>query len=417
MTVINLVATQRLLTITLLLAVSFAPTIACGEDLSSLVVQRLQAMKNVAAYKWQENLPIEDIAREEVVLASAVRHGLRYKLTKNSSLHFFETQIDAAKEIQGYWFGVWQRQPELRPDTVMDLNLEIRPALIRLGKSITAALADKGKKLGGLKVEGLSKATATKLAEAARDVEIYPDQLAQILDSGLLRVGTTGDYPPFSSRQGSGPNDGPPQGIDIDLAADLASSLGVEIEWIPSSWPALMNDLQNGRYDIGMSGISINLQRQQTAFFSRPYHRGGKTPIIRCADSEKYYSLSSIDQPDTRLIVNPGGTNQGFVTANINAANIRVFEDNRSIFDEILNHRADVMITDQIEVRLQQSRHAELCAAMGSATLTFSEKAFLLPQDIVWKEFVDTWLAKRQGEGFVKQVFNRHLPATSDVLN
>ena len=417
MTRLHLTATLRLLTMSLLLTASFQASNASGDDLSSLVAQRLHAMKDVAAYKWQQNLPIEDIPREKLVLASAVHHGLRYRLTQQSSLQFFEIQIEAAKEVQRYWFGQWQRKSQSPPDVVIDLDQEIRPELIRLGKNITAALARKGKKLGGLEVEGLSRTTATKLAVAARAVTVYPNVLAQILDSGLLRVGTTGDYPPFSSRSNAGPKQGSREGIDIDLAVDLGRSLGVEIEWVPSSWPELMNDLHGGLFDIGMSGVSINLLRQQTAFFSRPYHRGGKTPIIRCSDSEKYSSLLTIDQPATRLIVNPGGTNQGFVSAHIKKAKVRVFEDNRSIFDEILNHRADVMITDQIEVRLQVTQHEELCNAMGDATLTFSEKAYLLPQDIVWKEFVDTWLAMRQHEGLVKQVFDRHLPAKPDVVN
>jgi cyclohexadienyl dehydratase len=382
---------------------------AAADDLSQLVEQRLGYMKDVAAYKWQHQLAIENIEREVVVLNAAQNQGLRFGLTKNSSRHFFSVQISAAKEIQRYWFAQWQSHPERAPENAASLEHEVRPALLSLGEAITAALAAGNTNLSGLKIEGLSSATAKQLDAAANAVTTYPNQLAQVLDNGVLRVGTTGDYAPFSFRPDSSDGSVSWSGIDIDLANSLAQSLGVKIQWIHTSWPTLMNDLHSGRYDIGMSGISINLTRQQTAFFSTAYRRGGKALLIRCSDNDKYRSLEDIDQNDTRVIVNPGGTNQKFTDANIHKASITIHEDNRSIFNEIIDHNADVMVTDKIEIELQTKRHPELCAAMGEKTLTYSEKGFLLPQDIVWKVYVDTWLNMRSGDGTLEKLFNTHL--------
>jgi cyclohexadienyl dehydratase len=382
---------------------------ASADDLSQLVEQRLSYMKDVAAYKWQHKLAIENIEREVVVLDAAQNQGFRFGLTKGSSRHFFSVQISAAKEIKRYWFSQWQSHSERAPENVASLEHEVRPALLSLGEAITATLAEGRANLSDLKIEGLSSAMANQLDVAANAVTTYPNRLAQVLDSGVLRVGTTGDYAPFSFRPDSSDGSVSWSGIDIDLAQNLAQSLGVEIHWIHTSWPTLMNDLHDGRYDIGMSGISINLTRQQTAFFSNAYQRGGKAPLIRCVDSEKYHSLEDIDQADTRVIVNPGGTNQKFTDANIHQASIAVHEDNRSIFNEIINHNADVMFTDKIEIELQSMRHPELCAAMAEQTLTYSEKGFLLPQDIVWKGYVDTWLNMRSGDGTLEKLFNKHL--------
>ncbi len=389
---------------TFLLALS-----ASAKDLTQLVEQRLGYMKDVAAYKWQHKLAIENIEREAVVLNAAQSQGFRFGLTKDSSVHFFAIQISAAKEIQRHWFQQWHSHPNSVPENTASLEREIRPALLSLGEAITAALASGETTLAGLNVEGLSNAMANQLDAAARAVTTYPNQLVQVLDSGVLRVGTTGDYAPFSFLPDSSDNSAQWSGIDIDLAKDLAQTLGVEIQWVHTSWPTLMNDLHSGRYDIGMSGISINLTRQQTAFFSNAYRRGGKAPLIRCADNSKFRSLGDIDQSDTRVIVNPGGTNQKFTDANIHKASIAVHDDNRSIFNEIINDKADVMFTDKIEIELQTKRHHQLCAAMGEQTLTYSEKGYLLPQDIVWKMYVDTWLNTRSGDGTLEKLFNKHL--------
>ena len=366
-------------------------------------------MKDVAAFKWQHGLPIENLEREKIVLASAIQQGLHFQLTKDSSQAFFEVQIDAAKEIQGYWFEQWRKKPGSIPQSSVDLDGEIRPALILLGQSITAELAMGSPGLASLTIEGLSSATVARLGDVARTVEVYPDRLTQVLDTGVLRVGTTGDYAPFSYRGEQNSSASQWSGIDIDLAQDLALSLGVKIQWVHTSWPELMNDLHSGRYDIGMSGISISQQRKKTAYFSTPYHSGGKTPLIRCSDDQKYSSLAAIDKPQTRLVVNPGGTNQKFVNLNIHKAKVLVHNDNRSIFNELIMNRADVMITDQIEVRLRSGLHSELCAAMGNQTLTFSEKAFLLPQDKTWRDTINGWLKQRLDDGLVDKLFDLHL--------
>jgi cyclohexadienyl dehydratase len=403
------------ITTALILSIVLITQSAFADQLLPLVEQRLGYMKDVAAYKWQHSLPIENRERENVVLASAVNQGLRFGLTEDSSRRFFAAQIKAAKEVQAFWFKQWQTKPDSIPETAADLKGEIRPALLHLGERITAQLVVSQLDLSSLSIEGLSSTTAGQLNVAAKAVEVYPNRLRQILDTGTLRVGTTGDYAPFSYSPDSLSSSKKWRGIDIDLAKNLAASLGVEVRWVPTSWPDLMNDLHSGRYDIGMSGISISQQRKETAFFSTPYYQGGKTPVIRCRDSEAYYSLKTIDAPLTRIIVNPGGTNQKYVNANIHRANILVHNDNRSIFDELILNRADVMITDKIEVKLQVALHPELCAAMGEQTLTFSEKAYLLPRDKIWKETVDSWLNEILHEGTVKNLVGTHLSAQDSI--
>jgi chorismate mutase-like protein len=230
----------------------------------------------------------------------------------------------------------------------------------------------------------LSFSLALGVASAAET-----SRLDEILARGVLRVGTTGDYKPFSYRD---PANGDFVGLDIELAQSLAKSLGVKLELVPTSWPALMKDFGAGRFDIGMSGISVTLERQQRAFFSQPYQRDGKTPIARCTDASRFQTLQQIDQPGVRVVFNPGGTNERFAREHLRQAQLIVFPDNTRVFDEIVAGRADLMMTDAIETRLQARLHPELCAIHPDAPFDFSEKAYLLPRDTVFKAYVDQWL-------------------------
>lgn len=391
-----------------LLCFSCSAAASEAPSLEQLINQRLGHMHDVARYKWLNKLPIEDLERESAVLAAAERSGLQNGITTTSSRRFFSLQIEAAKEIQRYWFEQWHDSME-PPIAAPDLRADIRPKLITLGAQILEKLTRANSVQVTVQAIGLSHETASKMSRAVAEIDRYSNQLTQITDSGVLRVGTTFDYAPFSYKQ----NDGP-QGIDVALAQNLARSLGVNVVWVETSWPTLMQDLKEGLFDIGMSGISLNLARQKVAFFSLPHHTGGKTPIGRCSDKKRFSHLEQIDQPTTRIIVNPGGTNQRFVDSTIKNANIRVHADNRTIFHELLNETADVMFTDAIEVRLQTSIHPDLCGLLAGKTLTFQQKGFLMPQDIEFKLYVDAWLNQRIAEGLVEKTFSHHLSAITE---
>ncbi len=225
--------------------------------------------------------------------------------------------------------------------------------------------------------------------------------LDNIMDSKILRVGTTGDYKPFTYLNGT-----QYEGIDIELARDLAKSLNAKVKFIKTSWPTLIKDLEENKFDIAMGGISKKLQRQQVGLFSKGYLTTGKTPISRCDDKDKYQNLRSIDQPHIKVIVNPGGTNHKFVSEHIKFASVLIYNDNKTIFDQIKNKKADVMITDSIEVLLQRKLRPSLCPTMPGKTFDKFQKAYLIPRDLIWLEYVNAWLEKCMLDGKIKKLFS-----------
>ena len=226
-------------------------------------------------------------------------------------------------------------------------------------------------------------------------------RLDEILERGTLRVGMTGDYMPFTSLDKSTRKF---RGFDVDMAEALGQALGVKIEYVETAWPRLMKDFEDDRFDIAMGGVSITLDRQKKGLFSTPVMREGKTPIARCGDVGKYETMADIDRKGTRVIVNPGGTNERFARTHIKDAEITVHSDNTTIFDEIAKGRADLMITDASETRYQQKQHpGVLCAVHPDKPFDFSEKGYWLQRDMALKAFVDQWLHISMEDGsFIK---------------
>ena len=231
-------------------------------------------------------------------------------------------------------------------------------------------------------------------------------RLDEIVARGTLRVGLTGDYWPFSRLD---KDTGVYSGIDADMAKSLADALGVKPRIVPTTWAALLPDITAGRFDIGMGGISITLPRQMAALFSQPVMRTGKAAIARCPERDRYVSLAAIDRPGVRVLVNPGGTNERFDRTNLRQAQIVPFPDNTRIFDALANGLGDVTITDAVEAKVQQRLHPALCAIHPDQPFDFGELGYLLPRDMVFKQFVDQWLHIAQENGSQARLMERYL--------
>ncbi|MFF1378982.1 transporter substrate-binding domain-containing protein [Streptomyces sp. NPDC058308] len=237
----------------------------------------------------------------------------------------------------------------------------------------------------------------TAAAPASPDAAGRPHRhQGTLLDSvpkkGVLKVCTTGDYAPFTKLD---PSDGTYSGVDIEMARDLAKSLGAKPEFVATTWANLTKDVAAGRCATAVGGVSITLPRARQVYFSEPTREDGKTPVVRCADKDEFGAgtLKDIDKPGTTVVVNPGGTNEEFTRAHIKRATIRLHPENTTIFQEIVDGRADVMMTDASETLYQSKIHPELCSLHPEKPFTFSEKAYATPRgDDEFKAYVNQFV-------------------------
>ena len=231
---------------------------------------------------------------------------------------------------------------------------------------------------------------------AAASAQAQESRLDSIQKNGVLRVCTPGDYKPFSLAK----PDAMWEGIDVDLVLSMAKALGVKAEFVKTTWPKLMDDFVE-KCDLGVGGISVTLDRQKRAYFSQPYMVNGKAPITKCENVQKFQTVADIDKPGVTVIENPGGSNERFARERFKQAKIVIFNDNTTIFDEILKGNADVMISESAETIVQQRLRPGLCAVNPDKPLQYGEMAWLLPRgDVAFKAWVDQWLhlAKANGE-------------------
>ncbi|KAK7193415.1 hypothetical protein DPSP01_013607 [Paraphaeosphaeria sporulosa] len=228
--------------------------------------------------------------------------------------------------------------------------------------------------------------------------------LDDIIARGYLRVGTTGDYAPFThvTKLTNSTTGTDLIGADIDMAESLSSALGLTSPpiFVKTVWANLATNISTGAFDIGMGGISITLARALKAFFSTPVLRVGKVACVPCSRVSEFSSLAAIDRAGIKVATPAGGSNEAFDRANFQTAEIVVYPVNSDIFRALLNETADVVVTDRVEAELWAGLYPDvLCAVHAETPYSFEELGYIMPRDVVWQNFVNEWLRIQQGSG------------------
>ena len=227
-------------------------------------------------------------------------------------------------------------------------------------------------------------------------------KLEEIWERNVLKVGTTGDYKPMSFLD---PGTGAYVGFDTELTEDLADNLGVEIEYVKTSWPTLMDDLLAGKFDLAICGITINDARKEQALMSDGYLENGKTILCRAEDASKYTSLEAINRPEVRVMVNPGGLNEQFARENLPDVTLMIHDVNQEIPGLVASGEADIMITEIVEAGYYAGQDDRLAAPLIFEPFTDGQLGILMPkgsEDLML--YVNEFLRKEKNSGRIDEL-------------
>lgn len=169
-----------------------------------------------------------------------------------------------------------------------------------------------------------------------------PAQAQDVLPTSI-RIGTSGDYAPFSVADAVVPGVAPtPAGFDVAVAERFADEAGLRIEWVFFRWPDLGADLAAGRFDVAMSGVTWTPARATQGYLTRAVATTG--PCWLGAETPK------------RVAVNRGGALERFARRRFAGAEITAVESNRTLPDLLARGAVDAIVTDRFEKRFFQAR-------------------------------------------------------------
>lgn len=220
--------------------------------------------------------------------------------------------------------------------------------------------------------------------------------LDEILSGGKLKVGTTGDWNPMTVRD---PASNTYKGFDIDIMSELATDLGVELEFVPTDWKTLVNGVTSGKYHMTGSA-SISPARMKVAGFSESYISVEMYPFTTAENASKFDGWESINNSNVKVATTLGTTFEKLVKEWFPDADIKVVEAPARGFQEVLAGRADVFVTSNIEGATLKEKHGVVQVA-NTDPRSPAPIAMLLPQgDQVWINYINNWVKVKTMSGF-----------------
>lgn len=219
-------------------------------------------------------------------------------------------------------------------------------------------------------------------------------------------MGTSGDYAPFSVEK-----EGALTGFDVTVARRFARDRGLALEFVKFRWTDLLADLEAGRFDIAMSGVTVRPERSLAGTFTVPVAESGAVVLVRRGSGLE--TLADLDQETVRLVVNAGGHLERVARAHLPHARLEAIANNDRVRGAIREGKADGAITDTLEAPTWLDGAPELVAL---EPFTRDRKAYLVrPERVGLAEDVSAWLLEKEADGTLARLRRELLGAQGGI--
>jgi polar amino acid transport system substrate-binding protein len=230
------------------------------------------------------------------------------------------------------------------------------------------------------------------------------NHLEAIKQAGVIKVGTSADYPPFEYVDSSGNK----TGFDIDLMTEVAKRLGVKLEWVDMPFDSLIAAVQQGKIDMAISAFNYSDERAQKIDFSDPYYNSEDAYIV--ADSFTGQFAKPEDIANYKVGVQTGTTQDTWLTDNLVKPG-KLSESNLFRYDradqaamDLKNGRIEVWMADYVPGQALVDQLGGL-KVVYRGVLSSGPMNMVMPKgDTALVAEVNTIIKALDGEGFIKQL-------------
>ena len=229
-------------------------------------------------------------------------------------------------------------------------------------------------------------------------------KLDQILSSGELKVGTTGDWDPMNLKD---PDTNKYKGFDIDVMSELAKDMGVKIKFVPTEWKTIVSGITAGRYDISTS-VTKTPKRAEVAGFTDTYYKYGTVPLVLEKNLKKYSTWDSLNNSNVTIATTLGTSQEEKAKEFFPKSNLRTVEAPSRDFQEVLAGRADGNITSSTEANKLVITYPELAIVPDGEKNPAFLAMMVNKNDKVWNDYVNKWIKDKKSSGFFDKLLAKY---------
>ena len=221
--------------------------------------------------------------------------------------------------------------------------------------------------------------------------------LEDVKKSGKLTIATSPDFPPFESLEGD-----KVVGIEIDLLEMIAEKLGVELEINQMDFDSVLPGIQSGKFNIGVSGITVTEDRKKNADFTVPYFAAAQAIVVLKDSPIK----SKADLEGKKVSVQTGTTAEEYCMKN--GYEVSAFQANNDALSALTSGKVDAWVIDN-ETGIQMSE------TTNGKTVVLDEPMTTEPYSFAFKKgstslvneinsYLEGWLK----DGTVEKIFEKY---------
>jgi polar amino acid transport system substrate-binding protein len=210
----------------------------------------------------------------------------------------------------------------------------------------------------------------------------------QIRARGVLRIPAILNETPYFNKD---PRTGEWQGFVIDMANDVASTLGVKLQVVESSWANAILDVESGKVDMAFA-VTATPKRALSVSFSAPTYFNSFV-VVSAKKEIEGKSWADLNDPKYTFAVDLGSAQDLITQQYLPKANILRFKTRDEAIVAVVTGKADGLVNTMLNGLVMTKK----TAAIGKVDVptpvlsTPSVIAVNYGSDEVWKSFVSAW--------------------------
>lgn len=218
-----------------------------------------------------------------------------------------------------------------------------------------------------------------------------------IKKAGKITVATSPDFPPFESLE-----NGEIVGIEVEIMELIAAELGVEIVFEQMDFDSVIPGIQAGKFDCGMSGITVTEERLKNTDFTDAYFLAAQA-IVVTADSD---ITCKADLEGKKVSVQTGTTAEDYCMEN--GYEVLAYQANNDACTALTSGKVDAWVVDnEVAIAMVADHGGELIVLEETMTTEPYAFAFMKGSNSIVKAFNEI-IAKLIEDGTIPAIFEKY---------
>lgn len=252
---------------------------------------------------------------------------------------------------------------------------------------------------------GTSSSTASGSAADEGSATTASSEVKLVTD-GKLTVGTSAEYEPFEYME-----DGEYKGFDLELIADIAEELGLEVEYKNVDFDSLVAGVSSGtKYDCSIAAMTVTPERKKEVDFSDSYYMDDQA-IVTTTDNTAITGdnyADELNKEGVKIAVQSGSTAEAFAEENFPNAELVSFKNAVDCFSALQASKADALVTNRSVAAQLTASSFDNCQVIKMIS-TGEEYAIAISKDNpALTEQINEALEKLTDDGTVDELMEKY---------